>query len=138
MRFRKIKEEDPTIMIVPFIDMVLALLLFMVITSHIDIASGVSIQIPKIAGKSSEEGKEKVILIIDRTGQLFLKGGKQDIQSLGKSLRNMVKEKGVIHLVLQADKEVPHGVVVEAMDVAKTAGVQSIIIAAQWKAQKLL
>jgi biopolymer transport protein ExbD len=47
-----------------------------------------------------------------------------------------VREKGNLQLILQADQDVKHGRVVEAMDVAKSVGVQSIVIAAQWKAQK--
>jgi len=138
MRFRKTKEEDPTIMIVPFIDMVLALLIFLVITSHVDVASGVSIQLPRIGSKSLDERKEKITLVIDRFGHYYLKGAKTDVSELSKMLRRAVEEKGLINLVLQADKEVPHGFVVEAMDVAKSVGVHSIIIAAQWKAQKVL
>jgi biopolymer transport protein ExbD len=38
--------------------------------------------------------------------------------------------------VLQVDRSVPHGTVVEVMDTAKTAGVHTIIIAAEWKPQK--
>ena len=53
-------------------------------------------------------------------------------------LERLSKESGLIHLVLQADKDVKHGRVVQIMDLAKQAGVHSIIIAAQWKTEKLL
>ncbi|MBW1902449.1 MAG: hypothetical protein JRJ20_12555, partial [Deltaproteobacteria bacterium] len=43
----------------------------------------------------------------------------------------------LIQLVLQADKEVKHGRVVQIMDLAKSAGVSSIIIAAQWDPKKV-
>jgi biopolymer transport protein ExbD len=49
-----------------------------------------------------------------------------------------VEEKDLIQVVLQADRDVKHGVVVQAMDVAKTAGVRSIVIAANWKSDKVL
>ena len=48
----------------------------------------------------------------------------------------MSKEKR-IGLMLQADKDVRHGLVVSIMDLAKDAGVSSIIIAAQWKPEKV-
>lgn len=138
MRFRKTREEDPGIMIAPFIDMVFLLLIFFMVTSRFDVASGVSIQLPKVATRTFDERKDKITLIIDRPGHLYLKGAKTEMNELGKRLRSVVEEKGLINLVLQADKDVPHGIVVEAMDIAKTAGVHSIIIAAQWKAQKVL
>jgi len=40
-------------------------------------------------------------------------------------------------MVLQADKDASHGKVVQLMDVAKSAGINSIIIAARWKAEEL-
>jgi biopolymer transport protein ExbD len=39
-------------------------------------------------------------------------------------------------VILQADKDVSHGKVVQIMDLAKTAGAHSIIIAARWKPEK--
>lgn len=40
-------------------------------------------------------------------------------------------------VVLQADKDVSHGKVVQIMDIAKNSGINSIIIAARWKAEEL-
>ena len=58
------------------------------------------------------------------------------MKHLEQRLKSLVQEKGHLQLVLQADKDAKHGTVVEAMDVAKSVGVQSIVIAAQWKAQR--
>jgi biopolymer transport protein ExbD len=42
-----------------------------------------------------------------------------------------------LRVILQADKDVAHGKVVEIMDIAKGAGISSIIIAAKWKSDVL-
>jgi len=42
-----------------------------------------------------------------------------------------------INLILQADRDVKHGHVVRVMDLAKRAGVTSIIISAQWEPEKV-
>jgi biopolymer transport protein ExbD len=75
-------------------------------------------------------------VVIDSEGQAYFEGKKVDMKHLEERLKSLVHEKGNLQLVLQADKDVKHGKVVEAMDVAKSVGVQSILIAAQWKAQK--
>ena len=49
----------------------------------------------------------------------------------------MVKTEGIIHLLLEADKDVKHGKVVPVMDLAKKAGMLSIIIAADWEPDKV-
>jgi len=137
MRFKKSRDQEATIGIAPFIDMVFLLLIFFMVTSQFDMASGVPIQLPRVSAKTFDEKREKVHVVIDKGGQLFLKGVKLDMKGLEKELRAILREKGSISLVIQADRNVAHGIVVEAMDTAKAAGVHMIVIAAQWRPQKV-
>jgi len=124
--------------IAPLVDIVFLLLLFFAITYHFDIASGVQINLPKMTKTiSSDNDENSITLIIDKSAQIYLEGKKIDIKTLQERLQGYVKEKGLIYLVLQADKDVSHGNVVQIMDLAKSAGVYSIIIAARWKAEGL-
>jgi biopolymer transport protein ExbD len=135
MRFKKKREEEITIGIGPLVDIVFLLLLFFAITYHFDIASGVQINLPKMTKAISPgEDENSITLIIDKSAQIYFEGKKIDIKTLQERLQEYVKEKGLIKLVLQADKDVSHGNVVQIMDLAKSAGVYSIIIAARWKA----
>lgn len=138
MRFKRTREQDATLTVAPLIDMVFLLLVFFLVTYHFDLASGVPIQLPKVAAKNFDEVREKVTVLIDKSGQLYLKGSKLDLSALRTELKGIVQKEGLVSLVLQADKDVPHGIVVEAMDAAKTAGIRTIIIAAQWRPERLL
>lgn len=138
MKFRKGKDEEITIGIAPLIDIVFLLLIFFMVTSHFDVSSGVRIRLPKVTQKIFNEKKNKITLVMSESGLSYLEGEKVDMTALEQRLKALVLERGLVHLVLQADKEVRHGFVVQAMDIAKGAGVQSIIIAAQWKPQKVL
>jgi biopolymer transport protein ExbD len=138
MRFKKRGDEEPNIGIAPFVDMVFLLLIFFMVTAQFDVVSGVPVQLPKVAGKTFDEYREKITLVIDREGRIHLKGAVLDLKALDKQVREILKERGLVSLVLQVDKSVPHGTVVEVMDTAKTAGVQTIIIAAEWRPQKVL
>jgi biopolymer transport protein ExbD len=71
--------------------------------------------------------------VIDRNGSIYYKGNKIALDKLDIELRSIVEKDGVIHLLLEADREVKHGRVVQIMDLAKKAGVSSIIIAARWE-----
>ena len=108
------------------------------VTSHFDVASGLHIQLPEVAQRLFNQKDNQLRLIIDKSGGMFLNGKRLDLKTLEKKLEKAVNEKDLIHLVLQADKDVRHGAVVQAMDVAKSVGINSIIIAAQWKADKVL
>jgi len=137
MRFRKPKEEEIRLSIAPLIDIVFLLLIFFMVTSHFDVASGVQIRLPKVAQKIFSEKTTRIILLMDSSGDIYLEGKKIALETLKTRLEEIVKEKESVHLVLQADKDARHGRVVETMDLAKAAGVRSIIIAAQWKSGKV-
>lgn len=138
MRFRRGKEEDINLGIAPLIDIVFLLLIFFMVTSHFDVASGVKIRLPKVSQKIYNENENRITLVIAESGQTYLEGEKVDMESLEKRLQDIVDKRSVTHLVIQADINVRHGTVVEAMDSAKTAGIQSIIIAAHWRTKKIL
>ena len=138
MRFRRPSDEDIRLGIAPLIDIVFLLLIFFMVTSHFDVASGVRIRLPQSSRRILNQVEDKVTLVLDRSGKVYLKGLEINQKTLRANLQEIVARQGVVRLVLQADKDVRHGQVVEIMDLAKAAGVHSIIIAAQWKSEKLL
>jgi len=133
---RSMAEEEPRLGMAPLIDVVFLLLIFFMLTSHFEIASGVRIRLPKVARKVYESEEAKVIVLLDKKGTIYLKGKKVDLATLKAKISSMVNEKGIVNLVLQADKHTSHGRVVAVMDAAKSAGIRSIIIAAKWKAEE--
>ncbi|MGE5842414.1 MAG: ExbD/TolR family protein [Deltaproteobacteria bacterium] len=136
MRFLRKKPEEETILLTPFVDIVLNLLIFFAVTSQFDIASGVRIKLPQVSRIIAGQEENKATVVIDSSGQAYFEGKPIDMKDLEQRLKSLVQEKGNLQLVLQADEAVRHGTVVEAMDLAKSVGVQSIVIAAQWKAKK--
>ena len=139
MRFKSQREEEPRVSIAPLIDIVFLLLIFFMVTYHFDIASGVKIDLPDITKKMQDDDQgENITLIIDKSGRIILDGNEIDLETLRNRFLTRIKKEGSINLILQADKDVSHGRVVEIMDLAKNAGIRSIIIAARWKAGKPL
>ncbi|HBF43171.1 MAG TPA: hypothetical protein DDW42_05975 [Desulfobacteraceae bacterium] len=137
MQFKKIKEQEPKLGIAPLIDVVFLLLIFFMLTSHFDVGSGIAIKLPKVAQKAYERERQKIVLLIDRSGHIYLKSQVVDLKKLGKKLQSFVEKDGLNYLLLEADKDTKHGRVVQVMDVAKKAGISSIIIAAQWEPEKV-
>jgi biopolymer transport protein ExbD len=133
MKFHKKSDEDFMISVTPLVDIVLVCLIFFMITYHFDIVSGARINLPKMINKNIEDESDKITLIITKSAEIYIGGKKFDKKSLEKELQSLVKEKGILSVVLQADKDVSHGNVVEVMDIAKSVGIDSIIIAARWK-----
>ena len=134
MIFKKRKSEEIDISIAPLIDIVFLLLIFFMVTSHFDIAAGVRIKLPKVSQKADDaDTTKKIILVIDKSGQIFFKGDRVEQKSIKNLINKLVKEEGISKMIIQADKDVKHGRVIEIMDISKSAGIKSIIIAARWK-----
>jgi biopolymer transport protein ExbD len=122
------REDEVRMPLASFIDIVFLLLIFFLVTSHFDVASGVRIRLPRVASMLYDQKDNRITVLIDSSGQIFLEGKKIELKELGERIKTLVKDKNLVQLVLQADKDAKHGFVVQAMDVAKTAGVQSIVI----------
>ncbi len=134
MRFRKKKEDEPDISIAPLVDIVFLLLIFFMVTSHYDIAAGVQIRLPKITKKAvNPDSDNSIFIILDKDANAYIDGIKININDLKIRLNEELKTRGMLNLILQADIDVRHGKVVEIMDIAKNAGVNSIVIAARWR-----
>jgi biopolymer transport protein ExbD len=137
MRFRRTKEDEVRMPLASFIDIVFLLLIFFLVTSHFDVASGVRIRLPQVANMLYDQKTNRITVLINASGQIFFEGKKIGLKDLGERLKTIVKNKNQVQLVLQADKDTKHGFVVQTMDVAKAAGIQSIVIAARWKSDKV-
>jgi len=138
MKFSHRKEEKPGVSITPLIDIVFLLLIFFMLTSHFHVASGIPIRLPKVTQKSFNQEDQRVVVVMDRLGRCYLRGEEVNFKNLGPKLEKLVEDEGLASLIIQADKEVKHGRVVHIMDLAKMAGVVSIVIAAQWQSGKVL
>lgn len=137
MRFRKSRHDEPGLGITPLIDIVFLLLIFFILTSQSYIVSGLPITLPKMGQKASQKQVEKIHLVIDRKGDTFYNGKNRDLTFLFKEFKQVSKKDDRVRLFLEADKDVSHGRVVQVMDIAKRAGINAIVIAAQWEPQKV-
>ncbi len=134
MRFtRGRKDEEPRLGIAPLIDIVFLLLIFFMVTSHFDLASGVRLDLPTMKSRLHEEDREQTTVVVDGEGRTYLEGKQVDGQELEERLGEMVRTRGIERIILQADRESRHGVVVSIIDRARSAGVGSILIAARWE-----
>jgi len=98
MRFKKSNEEEIRLSIAPLIDIVFLLLIFFMVTSHFDVASGVHIRLPKVAQKIFGEETSRIILLMDNSGDIYLEGNKIEMETLKTRLEEIVKEKESVHL----------------------------------------
>ncbi len=125
MDFRTRRAVNYNINIASLIDVLFLLLLFFVVTSSFVEHPNIKLALPS-ASNAEASRFEGIIITISKEGRLFM--GKQSIgvSELEVILRSRAAAVDDPVLVLRADREVPYGVVVAVMDVARGAGLKRI------------
>ncbi len=115
--------------VTPFVDvMLVVLIIFMVATPMM--SEGLEVDLPQTKHVDVlPTEKSNLVLTLRRDGSIFLDEYKVTLEELTSKLTELVKaqDKG---LFLQADKEVPYGVVVDVMGQIKAAGIEKLGVVA--------
>lgn len=112
--------------VTPFVDVMLVLLIiFMVATPMM--TSGLEVDLPQTKQvETLPTDNEHMVLTIKRDGRIYLdEYAVNEIRELENYLQKLVKDKNKT-LFLQADREVPYGLVVEVMGEVKAAGIENL------------
>jgi biopolymer transport protein ExbD len=129
-RFRE--EEDAAIDMTPMLDIVFIMLIFFIVTTSFVKEAGIEVLKPKASNsKSNKSGN--VFIAIKPNGDVWMDKRQVDIERVAANIERMLAEQPTDTVIVQADKEAKHGVVVKVMDAIKSAGDLKITIAAEKK-----
>lgn len=134
MKFRARRSEEPEVMLIPMIDVMLVLLIFFVATTTFVRETGVDLELPSIDQPVRPHEDRPLVLNIDASGRYALGDtplAQQTEAALLAALREAKANAGAdTRLIISADRNTPHQYVVTALDLAGKAGLGSIGIAA--------
>jgi biopolymer transport protein TolR len=121
-------ELNAEINVTPFVDVMLVLLIIFMITAPMMNNTGVELQLPQVAAKNLEDPEGKLVLSIKKTNEIFLGGTQVTWQDLAAKLKANERVKREAALYIEADTNLPYGVVLTAMAVAKDSGVEKVMM----------
>jgi biopolymer transport protein TolR len=121
-------ELNSEINVTPFVDVMLVLLIIFMITAPMMNNTGVDLQLPQVAAKNIDDPEGKLVLSIKKTSEIFLGGTSVTWQDLETKLKANERVRKEAALYIEADTNLPYGVVITAMAVAKNAGVEKVMM----------
>lgn len=122
MRFRRprARGEGALINLTPLIDVVFLLLIFFMVSTSFAIIRGIKVDLPTTT-TPQEKIEQNIVISLAKDGKIYLGKTRVSKTELVKKLKAQIgKRKSLV--VVNADKDARHGMVVEVMDLAKQGG----------------
>jgi len=114
------RRRQPTINIVPLVDVLTVLLFFFLVTMQFKQVSSLNITVPKIETAGKNEIQEQLVIALSPEGTVYL----NDRQLSQEQFKGAVKVAGEvtpdIPILLIADEDVPLKYVTEVMDICRS------------------
>ena len=126
--------DEPEINLIPLIDVLLVIIIFLMLTTTYAKFSGLEINLPTAEANKQTEQPNEVNVAVTAGGQVLVNKtplGATDVRSLSEALRRAAGDKADPVIVINADAKATHQSVVDIMQAAQVAGYPRISFATQ-------
>lgn len=137
MRFKRQSKILFSLESVALTDIIMNLFIFFFITFsfmatfHKTNEGQVAVNLPKATATAPSVEKKSLVVSLAKEGGLFLDNTPLTLEQLRTHFQVEKTRRADLTLVIRADQEVPHGRVVEVLDMAQTAGLNHLAIGTQ-------
>lgn len=134
MQFRRTPQEEPEINLIPFIDVLLVILIFLATTTSYSKFTQMQVSLPTANTEQLENKPQEISVMISSDGQFKVGGQTVDGRNpdlLAQALAAAANGKKQALVVLAADASAPHQLVMNVLEAARQAGLPRLTFAAQ-------
>jgi biopolymer transport protein ExbD len=135
MNFQRGKQrEEPEINLIPLIDVVLVIIIFLMLTTTFSKVSGLEINLPTAEAESAGEVSNEIIVAVTPAGDVLVNRkpvGDKSIDSIAAALSRAIPSGATPIVVINADAKAAHQNVIDVMQAAQRAGLGQITFAIQ-------
>lgn len=133
MQFRSKRKKNSIIDMTPLIDVVFQLLLFFMISTTFRDSPNFEVHLPEVSSDKLIQEDNSWTILITKDGNIVADNIAYTVETILPVMKDKVQtQKGVV-LIIEADEEIAHGKVVQLMDLAEEAGIETLQIGAQSK-----
>lgn len=144
MNFRKGKgREEPDINLIPFIDVLLVILIFLMVTTTYSKFTALQITLPTADAEKAMEQPYEINVGVDAQGHYAVDNAKvaaRDAAALAEELKNASNAGGQSKkdpvIIINADATAAHQSVINVLEAARIAGFDRVTFAAQTSGRK--
>ena len=138
MNFRKRSRDEPEINLIPFIDVLLVVLIFFMLSTTYSKFTELQIKLPLADAEQQRDYPKEVIVAVSSDGRYMINKTLvegRSIESLGAALVQAAKAGKDSVIIISADASSTHQSVITVMEAARRNGFTQITFATQSAAQ---
>lgn len=138
MNFRNTRKEDPEINLIPMIDVLLVIIIFLMLTTTYSRFAELQINLPTAEAEKQLERANEINVVMSAGGQYHVNRRPvtfRDVPSFSEELRRAGAQMKDPVVVINADSNITHQAVVRVMDAARQAGYGQIAFAVEQAAK---
>jgi biopolymer transport protein ExbD len=138
----KSSSVEPEINLIPFIDVLLVVLIFLMISTTFTRFQELAITLPTASGVAHQAEAKQIHIAVSRDGRFAINGkvtdrnqlSQQLSQQLSKQLNSINADKeNTVQVSIDADARAPHQAVMNALEAARDANLSNIVFSSQTK-----
>lgn len=134
MKFHRDKSPEPEINLIPFIDILLVVVIFLMLSTTYSKFTEMQLNLPVADTTAQQERPHEVIVAISSEGQFMVNKkpvNTRDVQGLSQALAQTTQSIENPMIIISADAQANHQSVMMVMEAARRNGLNQLTFAAQ-------
>ncbi len=138
MKFQPRRSHEPEINLIPFIDVLLVVLIFLMLSTTYSKFTELQLQLPVADAQAARDHPREVVVAISADGRYAVNRvalPARSVEAVAAALADATRGAKETMVVISADAASPHQAVVTALEAARRTGLGQITFAAQTSSQ---
>lgn len=129
--------EEPEINLIPMIDVLLVILIFLMITTTYSKFAGLEINLPTAEAQTPQDKPNEINVVVTAAGSVMVNKAAvgSNVEAIAMALRAAADGAQEPVVIINADAKAAHQNVIDVMQAARNAGLAHISFATQQKQQ---
>ncbi|MBV2234449.1 MAG: biopolymer transporter ExbD [Sterolibacterium sp.] len=128
--------EEPEINLIPMIDILLVILIFLMVTTTYSKYTGLEINLPTADAEQKAEQSNEINVVVNHQGEVMVNRlvvAGRDVEAISLALRRVAEANATQApvVIISADAQATHQSVIDVMQAAQQAGLAHISFATQ-------